>query len=335
MTRRTTFAPTTCSVLLLALTACRSTVEPRPDALGDGASQRPPSADPMGSLGSAAWTEELIAQLLESGGAGTLLVRPEPSHAAGRIEAAARVDMSSSSPAAVSAIMPVADALVVLERQAAVHSANLANVAVPGYKRRTPILVSPSSGSSGLASPRLAGVSIDMQQGALSVTGNPLDLAIEGAGFFQVQLSSGELAYTRSGTFLQDINGELITPEGFRATDGIVIPRDSLAIVISEQGTVSSLDAEGHLAPIGALRVHTFPNPSALAPLNGTCFVPTDAAGVGEARLPGVPGGGTIRQGCLEQSNVDLTRESLDLQLAERRATALRQVLARHGVFAH
>lgn len=157
-----------------------------------------------------------------------------------------------------------------------------------------------------------------MGQGLLESTGNTLDLAIEGPGFFQIQLPSGELRYTRNGAFRQDAEGRLVTAEGYRLTDNVAIPVDSLGIAISPQGEVRSLGPDNTLAPVGAIRVHTFANPSGLKAMGGNYYSPTAATGDAEARLAASQGAGEIRQNTLERSNVETVDELVALIVAQR-----------------
>lgn len=157
-----------------------------------------------------------------------------------------------------------------------------------------------------------------MGQGLLEATGNALDLAIEGPGFFEIQLPSGELRYTRNGAFRQDAEGRLVTAEGYRLNDNVAIPVDSLGITISPQGEVRSLGANNTLAPVGSIRVHTFANPNGLKAMGGNYYAPTAATGEAEGRLAASQGAGEIRQSSLERSNVETVDELVALIVAQR-----------------
>ncbi len=157
-----------------------------------------------------------------------------------------------------------------------------------------------------------------MGQGLLELTGNSLDLAIEGPGFFEVALPSGESRYTRNGTFRQDAEGRLVTAEGYFLTDGIAIPGDSLGISISSQGEVFSLGPDNQLAPAGSIRVHTFANPTGLKAMGGNYYIQTSASGDPEAKLPSSQGAGEVKQGYLERSNVETVDELVALIVAQR-----------------
>jgi len=157
-----------------------------------------------------------------------------------------------------------------------------------------------------------------MTQGLLELTGNSLDLAIQGPGFFEVQLPSGETRFTRNGSFRQDAEGRLVTAEGYRMSDGVAIPADSLGIQISAQGEVFSLGPDNVLAPAGSIRVHTFPNPSGLKAMGGNYFSLTAASGQNEAKLAASLGAGEVKQSYLERSNVETVDELVGLIVAQR-----------------
>jgi len=213
---------------------------------------------------------------------------------------------------------------------------NIANVNTAGFKKsqlsfrsllyqtyREPglPLANNQSDVSGLqigSGTEIAGSRQLMGQGLLEGTGNALDLAIEGPGFFQVQLPSGELRFTRNGAFRQDAEGRLVTAEGYRLSDNVAIPPDSLGIAISPQGEVRSLGDDNTLASVGAIRVYTFANPSGLKAMGGNYYSPTAATGDAEARLAASQGAGEIRQHSLERSNVETVDELVALIVAQR-----------------
>jgi flagellar basal-body rod protein FlgG len=157
-------------------------------------------------------------------------------------------------------------------------------------------------------------------QGDLTSTGNPLDLAIQGQGFFQIQLPSGDFAYTRSGEFHLDSSGNVVTADGYALQPSIAIPNNATAITIGTDGTVSvSVPGQTAAQQVGQLQLATFANPGGLNSTGQNLFQPTAASG--DAIL-GVPGGseglGTIQQGSLEQSNVNVVEEFVDMILAQR-----------------
>lgn len=157
-------------------------------------------------------------------------------------------------------------------------------------------------------------------QGEFESTGNQLDLAIQGAGFFQVQLPSGQLAYTRAGNFQVDAQGQLVTADGYTIQPSISIPNNATSITIGSDGTVSvSLPGQQQAQQVGQLQLAMFPNPGGLNSTGQNLFLATTASG--DAIL-GTPGGseglGTIQQGMLEQSNVNVVEEFIEMILAQR-----------------
>ena len=157
-------------------------------------------------------------------------------------------------------------------------------------------------------------------QGDMSATGNPLDLTIEGQGFFQVQLPTGETAYTRSGAFHLDAQGNVVTADGNPLLPAITIPQGATSITISPDGTVSATQAGQQAAQqVGAIQLALFPNPGGLNSIGKNMFLPTAASG--DAIL-GTPGGseglGQIEQGYLEASNVSVVDEFIQMIVAQR-----------------
>lgn len=157
-----------------------------------------------------------------------------------------------------------------------------------------------------------------MGQGVLENTGEQLDLGIEGAGFFEVQLPNGEQRYTRNGTFRQDFNGRLVTAEGYVLTDAVTIPPDAQGVSITNDGQVFALGEQNTLTAIGTIRLHTFANEGGLKAQGGNFYSPTTSSGQPQATQPGVQGAGNIRQGALERSNVETVDELVSLIVAQR-----------------
>lgn len=160
-------------------------------------------------------------------------------------------------------------------------------------------------------------------------TGNALDLAIQGNGFFQVTLPTGDLAYTRSGEFHLDQNGNVVTADGNPLTPNITIPSNALTVTVGTDGTVSiTLPAQAQAQQVGAIQLATFPNPGGLNSVGTDLFQPTTASG--DAIL-GTPGGadgvGTIQQGNLEGSNVNVVTEFVNMILAQRSYEANSRVI--------
>ncbi|HUM04074.1 MAG TPA: flagellar basal-body rod protein FlgG [Terriglobales bacterium] len=158
------------------------------------------------------------------------------------------------------------------------------------------------------------------QQGELSQTGNPLDLTIQGAGFFQVRQPDGSIAYTRAGNFHLDSEGNIVTADGNPLDPAITIPPDALSVTIGEDGTVS-VTQPGQTAAqqVGNIQLALFANPGGLNSVGKNLFLATTASG---DPIVGTPGGaeglGTLQQGFLEQSNVSVVDEFIQMILAQR-----------------
>jgi flagellar basal-body rod protein FlgG len=149
--------------------------------------------------------------------------------------------------------------------------------------------------------------------GQLLETGRPLDLAIFGEGFFKVVLPGGKEGYTRDGTFSLDSNGNMTTPSGYKL-DGIQISPGSVDYTIAADGKISVDDA-GEINEAGQIKIYKFNSASALKAEGENLF---SAVGEPLEGVPGSDGFGTIRQGCLEASNVDLTEEMTNMIEAQR-----------------
>jgi flagellar basal-body rod protein FlgG len=215
---------------------------------------------------------------------------------------------------------------------------NLANVNTSGFKRsRTEfqdllyqtIRSAGATQAQGLQVPtgvqvglgtRLVATQKIFTPGDLQQTGNDLDVAVRGDGFFQVMLPSGELAYTRSGSFTKDRNGLLVTADGYRVQPEITIPDAAKDITIGEDGTIT-VTLAGQNAPqeLGQLQLAKFINPAGLQALGGGLFSPMgEAAGEPITGIPGQDGFGSIAQRFLEMSNVKVVDEMVNMILAQR-----------------
>ncbi len=159
----------------------------------------------------------------------------------------------------------------------------------------------------------------DTTQGTLQVTDNPLDLAIRGKGFFQVQLPNGEIAYTRDGTLGISPQGELVTQDGYLFEPAILIPDDAISVGISPDGIVEAFFRE-QPAPtqIGQIELVNFINPEGLDAIGDNLYLQTFASGDPLIGVPNEEGFGNIFQGGLEQSNVDSVEEITKLITAQR-----------------
>jgi flagellar basal-body rod protein FlgG len=157
-------------------------------------------------------------------------------------------------------------------------------------------------------------------QGDFSTTGNPYDLAIKGTGFFQVRLPSGEIGYTRAGTFHLDSQGNIVTADGDPLDPAVTIPPDALSVTIGSDGTVSvTQPGQAQAQQVGNIQLAMFPNPGGLNSVGKNIFMPTTASG---DPIVGTPGGaeglGALEQGTLEDSNVNVVEEFIQMILAQR-----------------
>ena len=185
-------------------------------------------------------------------------------------------------------------------------AANIANAQVAGYKRTRATF----------ADARLQSTDKLLDQGKLQATQRELDLAIEGEGFLRVMMPDRTAAYTRAGNLRLDADGNLATADGYLVDPPVTVPPGFTKLVIDPSGLVQGFDGQD-LQELGRIELTRFANPSGLQSFGATLFRETDAAG---ERLEGVPGEGlgVIRQGHLEQSNVDPMRELADLVQAQR-----------------
>jgi flagellar basal-body rod protein FlgG len=151
-------------------------------------------------------------------------------------------------------------------------------------------------------------------QGNMQQTGNPLDVAIKGRGFFQVLMPDGNLAYTRDGTFQRNAQGELVTASGYTVQPGITIPDAAQSVTIGNDGVVS-VQFSGQAAPsqVGTLETVDFINPTGLQPVGENLYIETAASGTAQAGTPGVNGLGSLVQGALEGSNVNVVSELVNM----------------------
>lgn len=161
---------------------------------------------------------------------------------------------------------------------------------------------------------RVQGTSRIETQGALSQTDNALDLAVDGNGYFQVQLPNGQLGYTRAGNFSRSAEGAIVTAEGYPVSPGITIPEGATATTIGLDGTVSAkLQGQTEATTLGQIQVANFPNPAGLQAMGDNYLTETAASGSASFGAPGQDGRGKVRQGMLEASNVNVVQELVDM----------------------
>jgi flagellar basal-body rod protein FlgG len=218
-----------------------------------------------------------------------------------------------------------------------VISNNLANVQTTGFKRSRmdfQDLIYDNLQSPGAASAQGQEIPTGLQlghgtraiatqrlfmTGDLQQTGNTLDLAIEGDGFFQIQQPSGELAYSRAGAFKKDGQGRVVTSEGFALQPEITIPQNALSVTVGVDGTVSvTLPGQQQAQQVGTLQLVRFVNPAGLQSLGRNLFLPTQASGDASPGTPGQDGLGTLLQGFIEASNVNVVEEMVGLITSQR-----------------
>ncbi len=215
---------------------------------------------------------------------------------------------------------------------------NLANSSTAGFRRRRiqfedliyQTLVMPGAAASqqttmvaglqvGLGT-RTAASEVIQLQGDFSQTGNPLDLTIQGQGFFQVLLPDGQTAYTRAGSFHLDAQGNLVTQDGNAVQPAVTIPQGATSVTVAQDGTISvTLTGQTAAQQVGSLQLALFNNPGGLNSTGSNLFLATAASGDPVIGTPGGSDGlGSIQQGMLEQSNVSVVDEFVQMIVAQR-----------------
>ena len=219
-----------------------------------------------------------------------------------------------------------------------VISNNIANMNTTGFKRQRPEFqdllyqnleqIGATSSDAGTILPsgvqlgvgvKTAAVYRITEQGNLMSTGNALDLAIQGKGFFRIELPSGDDAYTRAGTFQISAQGQIVTLDGFTVGPGITIPAEARDVSINASGEVQvKLDGQVQPQVVGQLELVTFPNAAGLEAIGDNLLLETPSSGGAAAGTPGSTGYGTLQQGFLETSNVNAVSEITSLINAQR-----------------
>jgi flagellar basal-body rod protein FlgG len=213
-----------------------------------------------------------------------------------------------------------------------VTSNNLANVNTSGFKKGRAVFedllyqnVKQAGGATSQDTQAPSGLSLGTgvrvvatertyTQGSLLQTNNGLDLAIQGRGFFQIQLPDGTLGYTRDGSFQTNAQGQLVTSSGYVVQPGITIPQGAQNVSIGSDGTVS-VQVAGQSAPtqVGSLQLVDFINPAGLQPRGENLLLESAASGPAQTSTPGLNGLGTLVQGSLESSNVNVVEELVNM----------------------
>lgn len=236
------------------------------------------------------------------------------------------------------AMQTAATGMAAQELNVQVIANNIANMRTTGYKRQRvefqdllyehirrvgtqtsdqgnmlPVGVDIGSGVKTVGTPRI------MTQGALAQTGNDLDIAIRGDGFFKIQMPDGTYTYTRDGSFSMDSQGRIVTAQGYLVQPGITIPQNASSITINAQGQVS-VTTPGSTTPsvLGQITMTRFINKAGLQPIGDNLFVETPASGTPQDGIAATDGMGDLQQRNLEQANVEAVTEISDLISAQR-----------------
>ena len=224
-----------------------------------------------------------------------------------------------------------------MQHQIDVTSNNIANVNTTGFKQdraefqdlmyeslnytagqTTQTTINPTGIDVGLGV-RVSGIQKNFTEGDLKLTSNTLDLAIQGKGFFQITLPSGETAYSRNGAFKLDNQGSIVNSSGYPLNPEIVVPDNVTNLSIAKDGTVTATDPQtSTTVDLGQITVADFINPAGLTPLGDSLFMQSDASGDVLEGNPTEEQFGSIQQGMIELSNVKLVNEMVDLITAQR-----------------
>lgn len=231
-----------------------------------------------------------------------------------------------------------ATGMLAQQRNVEVVANNLANMNTTGFMRRRTEFhdllyqnlrrIGSTSSAAGNIVPsgvqlglgvKLAAVYRIHEQGNLISTDNPLDLAMQGKGWFQIQLPDGTSAYTRDGTFQMDDDGEIVTHDGYNLEPGITVPDNGIDVSINDSGEVLvKIEGQVELQNVGQIQIATFPNDAGLEAIGDNLFLETPASGDPTTGSPAETGFGSILQGFLETSNVNAVEEISNLISAQR-----------------
>ena len=218
-----------------------------------------------------------------------------------------------------------------------VISHNLSNVSTNGYKRQRAVFEdllyqnlrqpgAQSTQQTQVPSGLLLGTGVRPvaterihTQGSLQRTDNALDMAINGQGYFQIQMPDGTLAYSRDGAFQRDSTGQIVTASGYPLSPAITIPEDAVSITISRDGIVSVLQAgQTATTEVGNIQLATFVNVGGLQSVGENLYVETASSGAPTPTTPGTNGSGLINQGMVETSNVNVAEELVSMIQTQR-----------------
>jgi flagellar basal-body rod protein FlgG len=217
-----------------------------------------------------------------------------------------------------------------------VISNNLANVNTTGFKKSRADFQDlmyqtlKTTGAPSTSSTQTVGIQVGLgttpaavskvfTAGNITQTGNDLDLAVEGDGFFQIQMPDGSTAYTRAGSFKKDGQGRVVNSDGYPLIPEIVVPANTTKITVGSDGTVSVIQS-GQSSPttLGNIQLASFSNPSGLFSLGHNLYQQTDSSGNPSTGTPGQSGLGTVSQGFLEMSNVNVMEEMVNMIVGQR-----------------
>ena len=236
------------------------------------------------------------------------------------------------------ALQTAATGMAAQELSVQVIANNIANMQTTGYKKQTAAFqdliyqhvrrIGAQSSSQGTILPigidigggvKTVGTPRSMTQGTLSRTGNDLDLAITGNGFFKIQMPDGTFQYTRDGTFQMDNQGRIVNAQGNLVQPAITIPQNASGLTVNQQGQVSvTLPGQTNSTIVGQISLTRFVNQAGLLPVGNNLYQETPASGPPQDGLANAEGYGTITQGSLEQANVDVVSEMSNMIAAQR-----------------
>jgi len=224
------------------------------------------------------------------------------------------------------------------QTQLDVISNNLANLGTNGYKRTRAVfedLLYQTLRQPGAQSSQQTMVPSGLQvgtgvrpiateknfiQGNLNQTSNPLDIAVNGQGFFQIQMPDGTLAYTRDGAFQKDSTGQIVTSSGYPLSPAMTIPQDATSVTIARDGVVTVVQGSAMNTPtqIGNIQIASFINVGGLQSVGENLFVETASSGTPTPNTPGTNGTGVLYQGYVETSNVNMAEELVTMIQTQR-----------------
>jgi flagellar basal body rod protein FlgG len=212
----------------------------------------------------------------------------------------------------IEALQSAASALKVTQRRTSQTAHNLANVSTPGFAPgRVEQAETAGGGVRATATTPLPG-------GPLVSSGRPLDLALDGGGFFVLEDGAGGRLYTRAGNFQLNAQGDLVDPRGRAVAGGVNVPPEAASVHVTAQGQMQALAADGQVLAQGQLQTATFGNPAGLEPVGGNAFQATGASGPPLLGQPGAPGAGRVVSGALQASGTGLASSMVNLMIDQR-----------------